>query len=56
MVRNAAFIPRRVQDAMSMINSQKFSCAAGQRYLLPRTILTSEIVSSVEAIIVAVGS
>lgn len=37
-----------------MISIQKFSCLAGQRYLLDRTTLTSVIVLSVEAI-VAVG-
>jgi hypothetical protein len=43
-------MPSRVHDEMSIIRSQKFNCAAGQRYLLP-TILTSDIVLSVEAIV-----
>lgn len=52
-VRKLAFMPNIVQDETSMISSQKFSCEAGQRYLLVRTIRTSEIVLSVEAILAA---
>ncbi len=57
-VKKLAFIPNTVADEMSMISSQKFSCAAGQRYRLVRTSLTSaETELSDEAIIVdAAGS
>jgi hypothetical protein len=46
-------MPSRVQDEMSMISSQKFSCAAGQRYLLVRTTRTSMLELAIEAIVAA---